>query len=130
MLNVRNILVALLCASPLLFLWHGLVAQALVTGIAAIALAMAAMSLRPVETNFLVFVTRLPLLAAAVPALWVLWQILPLGIFAHPIWKSAATALHQPIVGSISIDPTVSIISLGHYLSFVAVAFFICRGCS
>ena len=123
MLNVRNILVALLCASPLLLLWDGLIAQALVTGIAAIALAMAAMSLRPVETNFLVFVTRLPLLAAAVPALWVLLQILPLGIFAHPIWKSAATALHQPIVGSISIDPAVSIISLGHYLSFVAVAF-------
>jgi len=123
MLNVRNILVALLCVSPVLLLWDGRVAQGIVAAMAAVGLAMTAISLRPVETGFLVSVTRASLTAAAVPVIWIVLQILPLGIFAHPIWKSAATALHQPILGSITIDPALSLMSLGYYLTLIAIAF-------
>ena len=123
MLNVRNILVALLCVSPVLLLWDGRVAQGIVAAMAAVGLAMTAISLRPVETSFLVSVTRASLTAAAVPVIWIVLQILPLGIFAHPIWKSAATALHQPILGSITIDPALSLMSLGYYLTLIAIAF-------
>lgn len=123
MLKVRNLLVALLCASPLLILWDGRITHGLVTGIIAIALGQVALALRPAESRFLVSVTRQALIAAAVPALWVLVQVLPLGIFAHPIWKSAASALHEPIFGSISIDPAITIAALGYYLSLVAVGF-------
>ena len=123
MLNVRNILVALLCVSPVLLLWDGRVAQGIVAAMAAVGLAMTAISLRPVETGFLVSVTRASLTAAAVPVIWIVLQILPLGIFAHPIWKSAATGLHQPILGSITIDPALSLMSLGYYLTLIAIAF-------
>jgi hypothetical protein len=123
MLTVRNILIALLCGSPVILLWDRLTLQGLVAGVAAVALVIAARTLRPGETEFLISVIRPPLLVAAVPALWVLLQALPLGVLAHPIWQSAETALQHPIGGSISADPGASIIALGRYLSITAVAF-------
>lgn len=123
MLIARNILVALLCVSPLCLFWDDLIVQGLISGIAAVALAVAAGSLRPGETEFLVSVVRPALIAAAIPALWVVVQILPFGIFAHPIWKSASAGLHGPMPGSVSVDPAASIISLGNYLLLAAVAF-------
>jgi hypothetical protein len=120
---VRIILVVLICGSALILLWDGLIAQAVVAGIIAAALAIAALTLRPGETSFLFSVTWPMLVAAAVPALWILLQILPLGMLAHPIWKSAETALQHPIQGKVSIDPGASIIALGYYLSMTAVAF-------
>ena len=123
MLVVRNIFVALICVSPLCLFWDGLVVQELVAGIVTVAMVVTAVSLRPGETEFLMSVLRPALVAAAIPALWVVVQILPLGIFAHPIWRSASTALHEPMRGSISVDPAASIISLGDYLLLAAVAF-------
>lgn len=123
MLIVRNILAALICASPLALLWDGLMVQGFVAGIVAVAIAMTAISLRPGETEFLISVVRPVLIAAAIPALWVVLQIIPFGIFAHPIWRSASTALNELMRGSISVDPATSIISLGDYLLLAAVAF-------
>ena len=79
--------------------------------------------MRPGETEFLVSIIRLPAAVAAVPALWVLVQVLPLRVLAHPIWKSAETALGHPVAGGISVDPGASVIALGQYLSVIAVAF-------
>jgi hypothetical protein len=121
--KVRFILIALICASPAVLLWDGLVMQGLVAGIVAVALAITARTIRPGETEFLIS-TIWPVAAmAAVPALWLLIQVLPLEILAHPIWKSLETALGHPIIGSISIDPGASIIALGQYLSMAAVGF-------
>ena len=123
MLVVRNILAALICAASLSLIWDGLLLQGCVAGIAAIALTLTARHLRPGETEFLISVVRLPLLAAAIPALWIALQSLPLGFLSHPIWKSTAVALHQPIEGSISIDPAASLLTLGFFLSLIAIAF-------
>jgi hypothetical protein len=79
--------------------------------------------MRAGETESLIAVIPLPLLTAAIPALWIALQSLPLGFLAHPIWKSTAVALHQPIAGAISIDPAASLITLGFYLSLIAIAF-------
>ena len=79
--------------------------------------------LRPGETEFLVSIIRPLAAVAAVPALWVLVQVLPLRVLAHPIWKSAETALGHPVAGGISVDPGASVIALGQYLSVIAVAF-------
>lgn len=81
MLIVRNILAALICVSPLALLWDGLIVQGFVAGIVAVAMAMTAISLRPGETEFLISVVRPVLIAAAIPALWVVLQIIPFGIF-------------------------------------------------
>jgi hypothetical protein len=121
-LTVRNILVALICVSAVVVLWDELIVQGVVAGVAAVALAIAARTLRRDETGFLISVIRWPLLLAAIPAVWILFQVLPLRILAHPIWQSAGMTLQRPIAGAISIDPAASIIALGHYLSLVAVA--------
>ena len=93
MSQVRFMLVTLICTSPVILLWDGLIMQGLLAGIVAVALAITARALRPGETEFLVSVVRLPVLAAPVPALWVLVQVLPLRVLAHPIWNNAETAL-------------------------------------
>jgi len=123
MLTVRNILAVSICVSPIMLLWDGLIVQGVVAGIAAVTLAIAARALRPGETGFLISVTRPPLAAAAIPALWVLLQVIPFGVLAHPIWRSAETALHYAVAGAISADPGASVIALGRYLSMTAVAF-------
>ena len=97
--------------------------QGLVAGIVAVALAITARTLRPGETGFLVSIIRPLAPVAALPALWVLVQVLPLRVLAHPIWKSAETALGRPVAGGISVDPGASVIPLGQYLSVIAVAF-------
>jgi hypothetical protein len=121
--KVGLILVILICASPVMLLWDGPIMQGLVTGVVAVALAITAQTLRLGETEFVVSIIR-PLVAiAAVPALWVLVQLLPLRLLVHPIWKSAETALRHPVAGTISVDPGASVIALGQYLSVIAVAF-------
>jgi hypothetical protein len=121
---VRFILIALICTSPLVLLWDGLTAQALLAGTVAVALGLTALALPPGETEFLISVIYpAAALAAAVPALWVLFQVLPLKPLAHPIWASAQSALGRPIFGEISVDPGTSIIRFGGYIALCAVAF-------
>jgi hypothetical protein len=122
-LNVRNILIVLIGMSPLILLWDRLVVQGLLAGLLGVAFVIAALTLRPGETEFLVLVSRALFAVAAIPVLWIILQIAPLRILAHPIWKSAETALQEPFAGSISIDPGASIIALGHYLIVTAVVF-------
>ena len=121
--KVRIILVTLICASPVMLLWDGAIMRGLVAGVIAVALAITAQTLRQGETEFLVSIIRPLATVAAVPALWVLVQVLPLRMLAHPIWKSAETALGHPLAGTISVDPGASILALGQYLSVMAVAF-------
>jgi len=121
--EVSIILVTLICASPAILLRDGLIMQGLVAGIVTIALVITGRSLRPSETKFLIS-TGWPLAAvAAFPALWVLVQVLPLRVLAHPIWKSAEAALGHPVAGGISVDPGASVIALGQYISGIGVAF-------
>lgn len=123
MSTTRFILVALICASPAILLWDGLITLGLVAEIAAISLVITARTLRPGETGLLVSIIRPLIVVAAVPALWIVIQALPLRVFAHPIWKSAEVALAHPLGGAISVDPGASILALGQYLSMAAVAF-------
>ena len=123
MSSTRFILAALICASPAILLWDGLITLGLVAEIIAVALVITAGTLRPRETEFLISIVRRPLAAAVVPAVWILIQALPLGLLPHPIWKSAALALGYPLAGSISADPGATIIALGQYLSLAAAAF-------
>ncbi len=121
--TIRFILAALLCASPAILLWDGLITQGLVAEVVAIALVITARALRPGETAFLISISRGALMLAAIPAAWMIIQSLPLGLLPHPMWKSAEAALAHPQAGAISIDPAATTIALGQYLSIVAVAF-------
>ena len=123
MSKARLILVILICASPAILLRNELTIQGFVAGIVAVALAITARTLRPGQADFLLSVVRPLAPVAAVPALWVLIQVLPLRALAHPIWKSVETALGHSVAGRISVDPGASVIALGQYLCVLAVAF-------
>jgi hypothetical protein len=118
-------LVLLIVTTPVIFIFDGPIIHGLVIAAAAVSAAIVALRIRPAEAGFLSTVTRLMAIIAAIPALWILFQVLPLKTvgLAHPIWESAAAALGRPLAGSISIDPGATLISLARYLSAVAIAF-------
>jgi hypothetical protein len=118
----RLIVVTLICACPFILLMDGAIMHGLIAGLAAAGIAVVARAMRPGETQFLISVIRPGAALAAVPALWIVIQILPFRAIAHPIWASAAAALGQPLVGSISIDFGASVMALGLYLSIIAIA--------
>jgi hypothetical protein len=118
--KVAFILSALICGSPAVLLWGGPESLGIVAGIIALALTVTSFALRPVETKFLLSTVRPAVVIAAVPALWILLQVLPLGAFAHPIWTSARSALGHPITGTISVDPGMTAIGLCQYLTLAA----------
>ena len=92
--------------------------------IAAGALMAVARAIRPGEILHLESLVRPAALLAAVPAAWMLIQILPLPVhgLANPMWDSAAAALGRPLGGSISIDTGASLLALAQYMATVGVA--------
>ena len=119
------ILVLLILATPATIIFDGPIVQGVVAALAAVSLAMIALRIRPGEAGFLSSVIRPVAVMSAVPAVWMLIQVIPMqdvGL-ANPVWKSAAAALGHPLAGSISIDPGMTLISLIRYLSAAAIAF-------
>ena len=106
-----------------MLLFDGPIAYGMISGMAAAGLAFVAGAMRPVETGFFLSFARRAALLAAIPALWMAIQLLPIRPLAHPIWASAATALGRPIAGSITIDFGATVMALGQYLAIVAVGF-------
>lgn len=119
------VLVLLISATPLTIIFDDLAVQGLIAVLAALSSAIVALRIRPGEASFLSSVIRPFAIVAALPAVWMLFQIVPLQTagLVHPIWKSASAALGQPMTGSISVDPGGTIISFITYLSAVAIAF-------
>ena len=118
-------LTLLIGATPAFLIFDGPIVHGFITATSAVAMAIVALSIRPGEADFLRTLVRPLVVFATVPALWMLFQILPLKItgLAHPIWESASTALGRPIGGSISIDPGATLMSLGRYLSTIVIVF-------
>ena len=118
-------LVLLIITTPVILIFDGPIIDGLVTAAAAVSVASVALRIRPGEAGFLSSVIRPMAIIAAIPALWMLVQVLPLKSvgLANPIWESAAAVLGRPLAGSISIDPGATLISLARYLTAVAIAF-------
>jgi len=121
--NALVVLIIVIIASPAILLFDGPIVQALVTGAAAGGVAIVSGAMRPGETTFFLSFAGPAALFAAVPAVWMLFQVAPLGMFAHPIWTSAQGALGHPIVGSISVDVGAGAQALGRYITIVAIGF-------
>jgi hypothetical protein len=119
------LIVLLIVTIPASLILDGPITHGLIVAAAAALVAIVALRLRPGGAGFLATVIRPLALLAAIPALWMFAQIMPLGALglAHPIWGSAAEALGRPIVGSISINPGATLVALARYLSTFAVAF-------
>lgn len=110
---------------PVLLFVDGTIAQACVTALSAAALAMIALHLQPEQISHLRPVLPRLVIAALLPAAWMLLQTLPLGVFGsgHPIWASTSAALGSSLSPSISVDPGATWVALGHYAGFVALGF-------
>ena len=66
--------------------------------------------------------------AAALPAAWMLLQIVPvpLGSIEHPVWRSAAAALPEITSGHVSVDLGYTLRGLFSYLTLISLAFSTC----
>jgi hypothetical protein len=117
------ILVSLIGAVPATLLIDGPIVQGLVVSVLSGGVAVVAGTLWQAEAGFLITVIRPIAGMAIIPALWMLFQTVPLNTtgLAHPIWHSAEEALGYRINGSISVNPGATLVTLGQYLSMLAV---------
>ena len=122
---IHELLLALIAATPVLALGgEWVLGPQLITLATAILLAL--LPNGPdvdVKSSLAVFRPLAPV--AMLPAAWMLLQIapVPLGSIEHPIWRSAAEALSQSMLGHISIDPGFTLRALFRYLTLAALAF-------
>ena len=118
------LLILLIGFTPAMLFFDGAAARALAAAAAALALAAIAVLIRPGEGSHLVKLIRPWVPVATIPALWMVVQVLPMpSVVANPIWASAASGLDAPITGAISIDPGLTVVALGRYLSVIAIMF-------
>jgi hypothetical protein len=119
-------LVLLIVTTPIFLIFDGPIVHGLVIEVAAVSVAIVGIRIRPGEAGHLSSVIRPMAIVAALPALWMLVQLLPLKAtigLRNPIWDSASAALGRPLSGGISIDPGATLIALAQYLSTLAIVF-------
>ena len=114
-----RLFVVVLGVSPLFLVSDSLVARGFLTASVALMVVIVTLSIRPGEAAFLSGIIRPAVIAAAIPAVWILIQILPLPVqsLQHPIWMSAQSALGESLWGSISVDPGAALVALARYLT-------------
>jgi hypothetical protein len=115
---------------PALVILDGVVAYYFFAALAAAALAALGISARAADINFTAQVTRPLKLAAAVPAIWMVVQILPIPFWSHSIWVNANEALNRQSWGHISVDIGRTCEALAFYLgnvSLIVVGVFVAR---
>jgi hypothetical protein len=119
------ILGSLLALLPTLMMVEGLLANGLVSAIAALGIVTVAFTL---HTNDLNRFSRLPgptaFIVLFIPCLWIVLQVLPIPIrsLANSIWITASTALDKPFVGAISLDIGATLLSLAQYCAALGAA--------
>ena len=125
MFPAPQILAVLVITTPIILVSDALITYGIVLVIASVSVAIIALRVRPGEATFLWSVIDAVAFVAAIPAICMLIQILPLPDtpLANPVWQSAASALGRPLAGSISIDPGATLIVLAQYLSTLAIGF-------
>jgi hypothetical protein len=122
--SIAFVLLALLIgATPVFLFWETPTATGVVAALLAVALAIVARAILPGERIYVLDRIRPIAIVAAVPCVWIMIQLLPLGSLglSHQIWSSAAAALGRPTWGSISIDVGATAVALCRYLCAVGV---------
>ena len=116
------LLLGLIGISPALLVVDGPMIRATLVAYAAVALALVGTSIRPREAGHLANVVRPVSAIVAIPAIWLIVQLIPLpiSIWAHPIWQAAETALGTPIASGITIDPGATLVAICRYFSAIA----------
>ena len=119
------LLISLIAATPVIIFVDVALVDGLVIAVVAMAVALVGLTMRPGEFSYLLTILRLTAIFAAVPAICIVLQLLPVKFIglSHPIWDSAAEALGHPVRGSISVDTGTTLLALCRYVSVVAIIF-------
>jgi hypothetical protein len=110
-------LIVIIAVTPASLIYNGTAIYGLLLALVAVGVAMTASRIPTGESAHLQRVILTPAILTAIPAAWMLVQMLPLPIHAliNPIWDSAATALGLPMVGAISIDVGATALAFSRY---------------
>jgi hypothetical protein len=119
------LLVLLIWATPSLLIIDSRIDEGVIPAIVALAVAFAARTIRPGQADHLIALARPVAVAAAIPAIWIFMQMLPLEIvgISNPIWDSAAMGIGHPIRGAITVDPGFTLLSLARYFTTMGILF-------
>jgi hypothetical protein len=117
------LLSSLIVLVPVLAIGDGLVTQSLSGTIAAVTLAAAGVAARAADVQFAAQVTRRLGLAAAMPVVLMVIQLLPMPFpgLSHTIWINGNEALDQQAWGHISADLGETLEALAFYLANIAL---------
>jgi hypothetical protein len=117
------LLVFLVGASPVILFADGAMTYGIVAIIVSLSLGVSSAAIRPGEADYLARLMRAALLFLAVPAIWMLAQLVPtpFGAGAHPVWTSAADALSAPVSGHISVDLGATLIGFVRYMTAAGI---------
>jgi hypothetical protein len=127
-----GILLSLVGFSPFILTLDGHILPNLVPLLLAIGLGFVAVWLEPAEAKRFFKLTLPVVIGAALLALWLLLQMLPLPLWqdgplalisrlAHPVWTSTASGFSHNVTGSITVDTGATAIALVRYLCFVGI---------
>lgn len=108
----------------------GSAVRSLLTALILAALVFVGISARAADVKFVGQATKRLKLAVAIPAIWMIIQILPIPFGAHSIWSYASEALDREAWGHISIDYGGTILAVVFYLanlSLVVVCLFVTK---
>ena len=115
------LLLACVVLSAGLAIHDGDAARSLIEVLAALAIASVGVSARALDVNSTAKSTHGLKIAAAIPVIWMIVQLLPTPIGAHSIWINANEALGRHSWGHVSIDLGRTILALCFYLANVAL---------
>jgi hypothetical protein len=119
-------LLVLVAATPVLLFLDNLVVEGAIQLYAAVSMLIIAVGMRPGEARHFFKLVRVPAALAAIPLLWMLMQLLPIGFggLSRSIWESAANALEMPrLWASITIDPGLTLIAASRFATMAGIAF-------
>jgi hypothetical protein len=116
-------LIAIIAIAPIILIHDGTAVYGLLQAFVAAGLAATAPRIPAGESAHLQRVILAPAILTAIPAAWMLVQMVPLPIhaLANPIWDSTATALGRPMTGAITIDVGASALAFSKYALMVGV---------
>jgi hypothetical protein len=118
-----RLLTALLAATPVLAIADGASAQHLISFVAAVMLAIAAMAPQAEITTTVQLLKRFSF-AILFPVFFMILQLSPIPFtsLVNPIWPTASAALNEPSLwGHVSIDPESTFRSLMFYMTIAAL---------
>src|ERR1700730_6113717 len=119
-------LTSLIALLPAMMMVDGNLANGVVSAILAMAMVTVVLTLHTSDLNrFSRLLGPTAFIFLFIPCLWMLLQVLPIRTrsLANPVWMSASTALDKPFVGAISLDISVTLLSLARYCAILAAAF-------